>query len=74
MTGPNQGLSSLAPWEVKRRDPGNEVGKFHALGKIKRSRKKCSKQIFKLIIVLEYSDLKVLCHSYMYFKSVFDFN
>ena len=60
--------------------------KFHALGKIRRSRKKCSKHIFQdilLIVVLEYSDLKVLCHSYstctiiivyMYFKSVFDFN
>ena len=22
----SQGLSSLAPWDVKRRDPGNEVG------------------------------------------------
>ena len=26
MTRTNQGLSSLAPWDVKRRDPGNEVG------------------------------------------------
>ena len=60
--------------------------KFHALGKIRRSRKKCSKHIFQdilLIVVLEYSELKVLCHSYstctiiivyMCFKSVFDFN
>ena len=26
VTSPNQGLSSLASWGVKRRDPGNEVG------------------------------------------------
>ena len=26
MTRPNKGLSSLAPWDVKRRGPGNKVG------------------------------------------------
>ena len=25
MTSSNQGLPSLAPWDVKRRDPGNEA-------------------------------------------------
>ena len=25
MTSPNQGLPSLAPWDVKSRDTGNEV-------------------------------------------------